>query len=68
MPELLTFKEVAKILKVSPQTVARYTKRQTEDFPLKFIYLNPEDKKEPRVKISDLKEFMQTLEDDRNNI
>lgn len=63
---LLTYKQVAYILGCSVQTVSNYTKR--EENPLKFFYLYPETKKEPRVKAQDLKEFMESLEDPRKDI
>ncbi len=66
MPELFTYDEVAKILQVSLSTVNVYTKRK--NYPLKVIYLNPDSKKEPRIHKADLLEFLEILDDPREDV
>lgn len=64
--ELLTYKQVAEILRVSKATVNRYSKQEVN--PLPVLYLNPLTKRSPRIKKTDLKEWIQCLEDDRRDV
>lgn len=55
--ELLTYEEVAQILKVTVSTINRYTKRKKN--PLAVTYLSPENKKNPRISRTELDKFIQ---------
>lgn len=58
--ELLTLKQVAEVLKVSPRTVQRYITR--EDNPLPAVSLSPQ---RMRVRKEDLKQWALSLPDPR---
>lgn len=61
--ELLTYDEVAQILGVSVPTVRRYTKRELDPLPVK--YLSPH---RPRVIKTELKEWIKSMPDPRTNV
>lgn len=63
--KLYTYQEVADIFQVHSSTISRYVRRKNN--PLKVVYLNPESKKEPRVRHDDLLEFIKNLKQESKN-